>query len=142
MVSGRRGYSAEPDLDYFRMVAQTRRPACVVQWHMVSVRAFCVMTSTLKMYACKSSNQPSLACVDMHGLTHTHTLWIPEVAKLTICASRELAQYTDITEDVVTAIDAVEQNNYSTVGGDGGCRVGKVRAGTTSPMPDNKGFKL
>ena len=23
-----------------------------------------------------------------------------------------------------------------------GCRVGKVRAGTTSPMPDHKGFKL
>ena len=30
---------------------------------------------------------------------------------------------------------------YSTVGGDGGCRVGEVRAGTTSPMPDHKGFK-
>ena len=29
-----------------------------------------------------------------------------------------------------------------TVGGDGGCRVGEVRAGTTSPMPDHKGFKL
>ena len=26
--------------------------------------------------------------------------------------------------------------------GDVGCRVGKVRAGTTSPMPDHKGFKL
>ena len=25
---------------------------------------------------------------------------------------------------------------------DGGCRVGKVRAGTTSPMPDHNGFKL
>ena len=23
-----------------------------------------------------------------------------------------------------------------------GCRVGEVRAGTTSPMPDHKGFKL
>ena len=28
------------------------------------------------------------------------------------------------------------------VGGDGGCRVGEVRAGTTSPMPDHMGFKL
>ena len=28
------------------------------------------------------------------------------------------------------------------MGGDGGCRVGEVRAGTTSPMPDHKGFKL
>ena len=26
--------------------------------------------------------------------------------------------------------------------GDGGCRVGEVRAGTTSPMPDHKGYKL
>ena len=33
-------------------------------------------------------------------------------------------------------------DNWCTVGGDGGCRVGKVRAGTTSPMPDHKGFKL
>ena len=33
-----------------------------------------------------------------------------------------------------------KQDYYSTVGGDGGCRVGKVRAGTTSPMPDHKGL--
>ena len=33
-------------------------------------------------------------------------------------------------------------DNWCTVGGDGGCRVGEVRAGTTSPMPDHKGFKL
>ena len=26
--------------------------------------------------------------------------------------------------------------------GYGGCRVSEVRAGTTSPMPDHKGFKL
>ena len=34
------------------------------------------------------------------------------------------------------------RDNWCTVGGDGGCRVGEVRAGTTSPMPDHKGFKL
>ena len=28
------------------------------------------------------------------------------------------------------------------MGGDGGCRVGEVRAGTASPMPELKGFKL
>ena len=28
------------------------------------------------------------------------------------------------------------------MGGDGGCKVCQVRAGTTSPMPDHKGFKL
>ena len=37
--------------------------------------------------------------------------------------------------------DIFKQDNYSMVGGNGGCRVGKVRAGTTSPMPDHKGFK-
>ena len=39
---------------------------------------------------------------------------------------------------LVTTIDALGHfktgYNYSTVGGDGGCRVGEVRAGTTSPM--------
>ena len=46
---------------------------------------------------------------------------------------------------LVTTVDALghfKQDNYNTVGGDGGCRVGEVRAGTTSPMPYHKGFKL
>ena len=30
--------------------------------------------------------------------------------------------------------------NYSTVRGDGGSRIGEVRAGTTSPMPEHKEF--
>ena len=38
--------------------------------------------------------------------------------------------------------DTFKQDNYSTLGGDGGCRVSEVRAGTASPMPDHKGFKL
>ena len=33
-------------------------------------------------------------------------------------------------------------DNWCTVGGNGRCKVGEVRAGTTSPMPDHKGFKL
>ena len=37
--------------------------------------------------------------------------------------------------------DTFKQDNHNTVGRDGGCRVGEVQAGTTSPMPDNKGFK-
>ena len=36
--------------------------------------------------------------------------------------------------------DTLKQGNYSTVRGDGGSRVGEVRAGTTSPMPEHKGF--
>ena len=46
---------------------------------------------------------------------------------------------------LVTTIDALEhfeQDNYSTERGDGGGRVGEVRAGTTSPMPEHKGSKL
>ena len=35
--------------------------------------------------------------------------------------------------------DTFKQDKYSTVGGDEGCRVSEVRAGTTFPMPDHKG---
>ena len=35
-----------------------------------------------------------------------------------------------------------KQDNYSTVGGDGGYIVGEVQAGTTSPHAHHKGFKL
>ena len=38
--------------------------------------------------------------------------------------------------------ESASHDNWCTVGGDGGCRVGEVRAGTTSPIPDHKGFKL
>ena len=38
--------------------------------------------------------------------------------------------------------DTSKQDNYSTVGGDGGCMVGEVQADPTSPMPNHKGFKL
>ena len=38
--------------------------------------------------------------------------------------------------------DTLKQDNDSTVRGDGGSRVGEVRAGTTSPMPEHKGFPL
>ena len=39
-------------------------------------------------------------------------------------------------------LKSASHDNWCTVGGDGGCRVGEVWAGTTSPMPDRKGFKL
>ena len=37
---------------------------------------------------------------------------------------------------------STSRDNWCTMGGNGGCRVSEVRAGTTSPMPDHKGFKL
>ena len=33
--------------------------------------------------------------------------------------------------------DTFKKDNYSTVGGDGGCRVSEVRAGAPSSMPDH-----
>ena len=41
-----------------------------------------------------------------------------------------------------TCVSDLKQDNYSTVRGDGEGRVGEVRAGTTFPMPEHKGFKL
>ena len=38
--------------------------------------------------------------------------------------------------------DTLKQVKDSTVRGDGGGRVGEVRAGTTSPIPEHKGFML
>ena len=43
---------------------------------------------------------------------------------------------------IIDALRHFEKDNYSTVRGDGGSRVGEVRAGTTSPMPEHKGFML
>ena len=37
---------------------------------------------------------------------------------------------------------SASHDNWCTVEGDGECRVGEVQAGTTSPMPDHKDFKL
>ena len=37
---------------------------------------------------------------------------------------------------------SASQDNWCTVGVNGGCRVGEVQAGSTSPVPDHKGFKL
>ena len=38
--------------------------------------------------------------------------------------------------------DTFKEGNHSTVGGGGGCRGGEVRVGTTSLIPDHKGFKI
>ena len=43
---------------------------------------------------------------------------------------------------LLITLESASRGNWCTVGGDGECRVGEVRAGTTSPMPDHKGFKL
>ena len=47
-----------------------------------------------------------------------------------------------IQKSVIANSYSASCDNWCTVGGDEGCRVGKVRAGSTSLMPDHKGFKL
>ena len=55
------------------------------------------------------------------------------------CQTEEVA---DENKSIIWAlVKQVRMRCCSTVGVDGGCRVGKVRAGTTSPMPDHNGFK-
>ena len=51
-------------------------------------------------------------------------------------------RYTSLLYSAIVNSYSASRDNWCTVGGDGGCRVGEVRAGTTSPMPDHKGFKL
>ena len=58
----------------------------------------------------------------------------------TVCTLWELCFFVKV--HVYINSDSASHNNLCTVGGDGGCRVGEVRAGTTSPMSDHKGFKL
>ena len=63
---------------------------------------------------------------------HTDISWYHKcMIYLLKCQSRQLMH-----------CDTLKQDNDSTVRGDGGSRVGEVRAGTTSPMPEHKGFKL
>ena len=53
--------------------------------------------------------------------------------------------YTGLSCEVRTRINSCNvtmSRQLMHSGEDGGCRVGEVRAGTTSPMPDHKGFKL
>ena len=69
-----------------------------------------------------------------------YVLWSSYFSRLTYITESVI----DSWKVLVTAIDALghfKQSNCSIVGGDGGHRVGKVRAGTTAPVPDHKGFK-
>ena len=58
------------------------------------------------------------------------------------CHDLEVMSSNPIQIELGTHWDTFIRDNYSTVGGERGCRVSKVQASTTSPMPDYKGFKL
>ena len=56
----------------------------------------------------------------------------------------EVANFDAAMDTLIDQDDSysASHNNWCTVGRDGGYEVGEVRAGTTFPMPDHKGFKL
>ena len=58
-----------------------------------------------------------------------------------ICVYHRLLTLT-VPVTTLMHCNTLKQDNDSTVRGDGGSRVGEVRAGTTSPMPEHKSFKL
>ena len=55
---------------------------------------------------------------------------------------RQTMQVCSSCADVVLTLTVLVTTINTQWEGMGGCRVGEVRAGTTSPMPDHKGFKL
>ena len=62
---------------------------------------------------------------------------------LEICSTRRKnSEVSNLLKSFTVTLKSASRDNSCTVGGDGGCRVGEVRASTTSPMPDHKGFKL
>ena len=64
-------------------------------------------------------------------------LWLVQKNVVTNCPDCNLKWSSGNTNSY-----SISHDNWCTVGGDGGCRVGEVRACTTSPMPDHKGFNL
>ena len=74
----------------------------------------------------------------MHWSTTQHTVLILPA----LFAHHFIALTLKVLVMIIGALRHFKQGNHSTVGGDGGCRGGEVRSGTTSPMPDHKGFKL
>ena len=123
------------------------------------------MTSTFKSYdstvrtkrcGLRAAEIPFGPRVYTRGLTLVSRTSATEIGnvgyKTTILFESQLIKVAEISSSAINILkvlvrqlmhwDTFKQDNYSTVGGDGGCRVCEVRAGTTSPMPDHKGFKL
>ena len=74
-------------------------------------------------------------------LSHCASIVATSSLRVNICSAVRHMQTTDQNRScrltlkvLVATIDAQWEGM--------GCRVGEVRAGTTSPMPDHKGFKL
>ena len=99
--------------------------------HFVSLWLFYDLSShfrwSFQCFAVDSSYSEPYVVIS--SLVHTHILEI-HCEKISIQIAFGVNSYS------------ASHDNWCTVGGDGGCRVSEVRASTTSPMPDHKGFKL
>ena len=87
------------------------------------------------------------------GTQHTEhksrACWTPSTSDVSSCASwnKQKPRLTLLKSNANMAVDGSKRSSTRSPGadqvrGDGGSRVGEVRAGTTSPMPEHKGFKL
>ena len=89
-----------------------------------------LLAAVLFLLVCLFIGLTFVCCQEFDSLSHELILNFDNsgVAGLTLkCLLRQVMPY-----------NTFKQDNHSTVGGDGGCRVGEVRAGTTFPIPDQR----
>ena len=78
-----------------------------------------------------------------YNQTHLHLLTVSTIPKAKSAQHMYGAGLTlKVLARQLMHCDTLKQDNDSTVRGDGGSRVGEVRAGTASPRPEHKGFML
>ena len=122
---------------------------CCYMYQVLTVSAQNTNNTHLRQGHCSAWCIPMFVCwyiPCMHGPTITATLssFYPYICVVLLVLTLfhttllvlGVCQYTFISSYIAS------RDNWCTVEGDGGWRVGEVRAGTTSPMPDHKGFKL
>ena len=87
-------------------------------------------------YSCTIIWPKCSAGMELDELHHTHGIYALQT-KYSVYKILYFLEFFQALNSYSASCD-----NWCTVGGDGRCRVGKVQAGTTSPMPDHKGLKL
>ena len=101
-----------------------------------------ILTTTLRYTMCSAPN----VYMFVYTLIGTHIVPLTEL--LFMKGNHHEAFVCTLTlKELVMTIDALGhfetgQLQHCTVEGNEACRGGEVRAGTTSPMPDHKGFRL
>ena len=84
----------------------------------------------------------SLHLDDMYSLIRGSCIVWVSSKEVSVSLSDAFSDKSIIFISITSLTLTASRDNWCTVGGDGGCRVGEVRAGITFPMPEHKGFKL